>query len=266
MTVGPMVVATFTGELTFEQRAWTGHLHAGPMSAVTGFTSAQLQGLTGWRRPSVEVLVPARANVAELDGVTFIRTRRDLEVLRGRGLRSHLVQLEPAILLRASSGIPQRVAGGLVASAVQQRLTSADRLLTWLGRLQPLPGNRFFRSLLHDIRGGAESMAEIDLGKVCRRAGLASPDRQRRRKDREGRWRWTDAEWDLPDGSTLVLEVDGAFHMEVQHWISDLKRQRKITSRTRTVVRATALELRLEPQSVVEDLCALGVPRRTKGL
>ena len=260
MKVGPMVVATFTGDLDFEQRAWVGHLHAGPASALAGLTSAELQGLTGWRRPTIEVLVPARANVASLDGYCFRRSRRDLTTIRGQGIRSHLVQLEPAVLLRAASGIPERVAGGLLAGAVQQRLTTVDRLLTWLERLQPMARSRLLRGILHDIQGGAESMAEIDLGRICRRAGLAAPDRQRARRDQQGRRRWTDAEWDLPDGSTLVLEVDGAFHIEVQHWVADVKRQRGIASRGRTVVRATALELRLEPESVIEDLRALGVP------
>lgn len=261
MTVGPMVVATFTGELTWEQRAWAGRLHAGPSSLLAGLTSAQLQGLRGWERPLIEVMVPALATVSDLEGVRFIRTRRDLKALRGQGIRDHLVQLEPAILLRAGSGMPARAAGGVLAAAVQQRLTSADRLIQWLERLHPLPRATLLRGTLLDIRGGAESMAEIDLGRICRRAGLAAPDRQRRRKDREGRWRWTDAEWDLPDGQTLVLEVDGAFHMDVQHWSADLKRQRKISTARRTVVRATAFELRLEPQSVVDDLRALGVPK-----
>jgi hypothetical protein len=209
----------------------------------------------------IEVLLPAVATVSDLAGVRFGRTRRDLRALRGQGIRSHLVQLEPAILLHAGSGVPARVAGGLLASAVQQRLTSADRLLMWLQRLQPLPGAPLLRATLFDIRGGAESMAEVDLGRICRRSGLVVPDRQRRRKDRGGRWRWTDAEWDLPDGRTLVLEVDGGFHMEVEHWSADLKRQRQITTARRTVVRATAFELRHEPQSVVDDLRALGVPK-----
>jgi hypothetical protein len=261
-TVGPMVVATFTGDLTFEQRAWAGHLHAGPGSVIAGVASARLQGLQGWDRPLIDVMVPNVTAVSPLAGVRFVRTRRNLQELRGRGVRSHLAQLEPAIILRAAAGLPERVAGGLVASAVQQRLTSADQLLSWVDRLQPLPRARFLRSLLLDIRGGAESMAEIDLGRICRRSGLAAPDRQRRRRDRDGRWRWTDAEWDLADGRTLVLEVDGSFHMEVEHWGADVKRQRKITTARRTVVRATALELRLEPESVVEDLRALGVPNR----
>lgn len=262
MTVGPMVVATFTGELSWEQRAWAGHLHAGPASLLGGLTSARLRGLRGWDRDLIEVLIPHGTEVAPLAGVTFTRSRRDLSAIAGRGINGHLAQLEPAILLRASAGLSERAAGGLLASSVQQRLVSASQLLSWLPRLQPLRRAKLLRSLLLDIRGGAESMAEIDLGRICGRGGLVPPDRQRRRTDRDGRRRWTDAEWDLPDGRTLVLEVDGAFHMDVEHWGADLKRQRRITGATRTVVRATALELRLEPQVVVDDLRALGVPEK----
>ena len=259
-TVGPMVVATFTGALTWEQRSWVGHLHAGPTSLVAGLAAARIRGLRGWERDDIEVLVPVGNQISPLDGYTFIRTRRDLAAMAGQGIYSHVAQLEPAILLRAASGPPERTAGGLLASAVQQKLVSGDQLLRWLPRLQPLPRARLLRAVLLDICGGAESMAEVDLGRVCRRGGLVAPDRQRRRKDQAGKWRWTDAEWDLPDGRTLVLEVDGAFHTEVQHWVADMKRQRRISTAGRTVVRATALELRVEPQGVVDDLRALGVP------
>jgi hypothetical protein len=255
-----MVVATFTGELTWEQRAWAAHLHAGPASLLAGFTSARLAGLRGWDRAFVEVVVPHGTEVVPLEGVTVSRSRRDLAALAGLGIQRHVLRLEPALLLRAATGVPERAAGGLLASAVQQRLVSADHLVGWIPRLQPLPRAKLLRSLLLDIQGGAESMAEVDLGRVCRRGGLAAPDRQRRRKDRSGKWRWTDAEWDLPGGRILVLEVDGAFHMEFEHWAADLKRQRQITTPNRTVVRATALELRLGPEALVDDLRALGVP------
>lgn len=195
-TVGPMVVATFTGDLTWEQRTWAGHLHAGPTSLVGGLAGARLSGLTGWDRPrAIEILVPADANVSPLDGVTFTRSRRDLESFRGAGVRSHLAQLEPAILLRAAAGIPERVAGGLVASAVQQRLTSADNLLVWLDRLTPLPRSRL-----------------------------------------------------LPQGQRGPVALDG-------RRVGPARR-----TRDRTVVRATAIEIRLEPASLINDLRALGVP------
>ena len=73
--------------------------------------------------------------------------------------------------------------------------------------------------------------------------------------------RWADAEWDLADGSALVLEVDGGFHLEVRQYAADVRRQRRLTTPGRMVVRCTALEIRDEPAEVMLDLIALGVPR-----
>lgn len=91
---------------------------------------------------------------------------------------------------------------------------------------------------------------------------MQHPDRQRIRTDRAGRRRWTDCEWDLPDGTTLVLEVDGSFHLEVRQQGEDFKRARRITTRHRMVVRCSAYELRHEMHEVAVDLIALGVPGR----
>ena len=75
-------------------------------------------------------------------------------------------------------------------------------------------------------------------------------------------FRWTDAEWDLPDGRTLVLEVDGSFHLDVLQAGEDAKRSRRITSWRRVVVRCTAYELTHEPHEVAADLIALGLSSR----
>ena len=90
---------------------------------------------------------------------------------------------------------------------------------------------------------------------------MAPPRGQTTRRDRAGRKRFTDAEWDLPDGSVLVLEVEGAFHDDVLQSAADKSRHRKLVSRNRIVISCTAYELRHEPASVMEDLIALGVPR-----
>ncbi len=127
--------------------------------------------------------------------------------------------------------------------------------------MHPLRRSRRFRALLGDLAGGAQSVAEIDVRRACRRFGLAPPSRQRRRLDRDGRRRYTDCEWDLADGRTLALEVDGAFHLEVTHYTADLRRQRRLTTTQRIVIRCSAVELRDDPASVMEDLIALGVPR-----
>lgn len=144
---------------------------------------------------------------------------------------------------------------------MQQRLTTADRLLGASREIRKLRHGRLFRLALGDIAGGAQSFAEIDVGRLCREAGLAEPRRQRIRKDKEGRRRYLDCEWDLPDGRVLVLEIDGSFHMKTEYWWRDLRRERRVVISGPTVLRCASIEVRLEPREIALDLAAIGVPR-----
>ncbi|GAB2982696.1 hypothetical protein [Nocardioides montaniterrae] len=130
----------------------------------------------------------------------------------------------------------------------------------WLDRLHPLPQSARLRAALDEIAGGAQSVGELDVRRLCKRFGLAPPARQVRRRDMHGRWRFTDCEWVLPDGRILVLEVDGAFHMNVEQWEEDLARQRALSDPHRLVIRCTTRELRDVPERVAHDLRLLGVP------
>jgi very-short-patch-repair endonuclease len=257
-----VVIATTTGACTREQRMWLGVLHAGEGALVGGLSAAECAGLRNWHRDEVTVLVPYRHHLPEpVDGVEFVRTRRDLGPMRRRLSGLPCSRIEPAILLFAAADDSERTAQGVLAAAVQQRLTTPDLLLSWVDRLSPLRRAPLLRRALDDMAGGAQSLAEIDVRRMCRRHRLAPPQRQARRRDADGRWRFTDCEWRLADGRTLVLEVDGAFHMSVESWEDDLARQRSLSSVGRLVVRCTARELRDESERVARDLVALGVPR-----
>jgi hypothetical protein len=258
----PRVISAITGELTWEQRCWLSVLHAGPRSMLGGLTAAAAHGLQGWPRAAITVLVDDELAFEPIENVRFFRSRRSLELLRSRRPGIPSAQLEPALLLWAGYDAPVRAAHGALAAAVQQRLTTAERLLEWVARLRPLRRARQFQRTLADIAGGVQSGAELDVRRMCRRHGLVPPDRQRGRVDRSGRRRWTDCEWDLTTGAALVLEVDGSFHMDVVQWAADLKRTRSIVTRERILVRCTAFELRHEQDDVARDLIALGVPRR----
>lgn len=257
----PTVIGTTTGELSREQLMWLGVLHGGSGAMVGGLTAAEVLGLRNWRRDDVTVLVPQSCDVgAGHPGIVFVRTRRALAdwKLAVRGLPT--CRIEPAVLSFAAGQRSTRTAEGVLAAVVQQRLSSPELLLDWIDRLRPLRGASRFRRTLREIAGGAQSVAEIDVRRMCKRFGLASPVRQVRRRDSSGRVRFTDCEWQLADGRILVLEVDGAFHMDVENWEDDLARQRALTSTSRVVVRCTARELRDEPDRVAHDLRVLGVP------
>ncbi len=257
----PRVVSTTTGLLSPRQRLWLAVLQAGPRSVLGGLTAAAVHGMKRWDRPEITVLVDDELAFEQVPDVRFFRSRRPFELLRDDASSLPVCRFVPAVLLWAAYDAPPRAAHAVLASAVQQRLTTAPRLMEWIDLLRPLRRAPAFRETLGDVVGGAESGAELDVARMCKGFQLVPPQRQRRRRDRGGRRRWTDCEWDLEDGSMLVLEVDGSFHMEVEHWDADLKRTRRLTTRDRTVVRCSAYELRHETVEVVSDLLALGVPR-----
>ncbi len=253
------VVSLFTGPLGWREQVWLGVLHAGGNALVGGLTALEWHGLRNWHRDDVTVLVDDELAFDPLAGFDFFRTRRSLEQMRDRHEHLPICRVEAAALLFAGYERSARTAQGLLAAVVQQRLASPESLRRQLALMRPLRRAKVFRAALTEFEGGAQSMAELDIGRLCRRFGLPRPRRQVRRKDTSGRVRFTDCEWQLANGVTLVLEIDGGFHMEVEHWEDDLARQRRLVQPGRIVVRCSARELRDEPEIVVDDLLALGL-------
>jgi hypothetical protein len=254
------VVSTTTGVLSRDQEVWLAVLHVGRHALVGGLTALQLHGLRNWDRDHVTVTAPDHVHLESVPpAVRVVRTRRSMGGWRCMRGDLPVMRVEPAALLFAAYERSPRTALGLLAAVVQQRLTTAEDLLEQMADLRPLRRAKDFRTALLDISGGAQSLAELDVGRICRQFGLPKPRRQSGRRDSRGRQRFTDCEWVLPDGTVLVLEVDGGFHMEVEHWEDDLARQRRLTAPGRMVVRCTARELRDDPHAVVRDLKALGL-------
>jgi hypothetical protein len=257
--VSSVVIATTTGVLTREQLMWAGVLHAGPGSAIGGLTALERRGLQHWNREEITVLLAKSHNVEPLDGVRFVETRRPVR-LYATGVLP-VWRTEPAALLFAAYTRSSRTAQGLVAAVVQQRLTTSERLLAELPRLHPLRRAKIFRATLAGVSEGAHSLAELAVGRMCLDEGLPMPDRQVRRLDAGGQTRFTDAQWRLPGGRIVVLEVEGAFHMEVGHWEADIARERDLVATGVVVLRCTAREVREEAPRIARSLRAVGVGR-----
>lgn len=148
----------------------------------------------------------------------------------------------------------------MVAAVVQQRLTSAARLDAEMRTVGRVRHKAYMRLALLDIAEGAHSLGELDLATLCRRFGLVPPIHQVTRRDAAGRRRYLDAEWVLPNGEIVVLEVDGSHHLDVANWQADMKRERSVVITRRRVLRGTAFEVWLEGAAIAADLRALGVP------
>jgi hypothetical protein len=188
-------------------------------------------------------------------GVVVHQSRRHsaADVLSVRGLPTHCVE-RAAVDAAAWSG-RVRTACGLLAAVVQQGLTTPERVRPVLDAAGAVRFRKAMFHALNDIEGGAQAMSEIDIARLCRRAGLPEPLRQRMRRDARGRRRYLDVEWTLPDGSVVVLEVDGVGHLEQTQWYDDLMRQAELLlPRRHLVIRLPASAVRLEPQRVIDIL------------
>jgi len=89
---------------------------------------------------------------------------------------------------------PDRACAVLAAS-VQQRLARPADLRAVLQRMPTARRRALLLRTIDDIDGGAHSLAEIHLVRLCRREGLPEPEQQVARCDRAGRRRWLDAYW-----------------------------------------------------------------------
>lgn len=260
--LSPTVVGTTTGSLSRHQLMWLGLLHAGPSAVLGDLTAAEVAGLRNWHRDEICVLVPWNLDLEDIPpGIHIARTRRPIPLHRDPRPGPPRWRIEPAILHFAAYQRSRRTAQAVVAAAVQQQLTAA-RLVVAVEQMRPLRWAAMFRQVIGDIAGGSQSLAELDVLRLCRSHGLRRPDRQTRRRDASGRLRFTDCEWRLADGRTVVLEVDGSFHMDVAHWEDDIIRQRHLSDPRRILVRCTAREVRDEPERLARDLRRLGVPGR----
>jgi len=196
-----------------------------------------------------------------LAGVVVHESRRHFPADQAllEGLPVH--RIERAAVDAAAWSRSARTAVGLLAAVVQQRLSTPARLAEALETAGKVRHHRVLALALGDISGGSQSLAEIDFVRFCRTHDLPEPDRQARRKDARGRWRYLDVEWRLPAGRVLVVEIDGIGHLEATRWYDDLLRTAELPPDDgRTLIRLPATAVRLDGLRVAAILRAHLVP------
>jgi hypothetical protein len=244
------------------QLMWAAVLAARGPAALGSHTALEVAGFSGFAAEAddIHLIVVRGSRPRHLPGVVVHESRRLAEddLVIGRG-PTRTSPARSAIDAGAWQPFP-RFAAAMVSAVIQQRLTSADLVSRELEQAGRIRHRTYMRLAANAVGAGSHTLGEQDLLRACRRFGLTVPARQVRRRDPSARIRYLDAEWYLPDGETVVLEVDGAHHMAVEHWAADMRRERAIVVSGRRVLRATNFELRLEPAAIMADLRALGVP------
>lgn len=247
---------------TRTQRMWVAVLDNRGLAALAGFSALEVRGFRffGSEPELIHVVVRRGATYHRFPGVKVHESRRfrSTDVVVAPGL-PRLPVARSAIDAAAWQPHP-RYACAVLAAVVQQRLCSPLDLAATLATVGRVRHKQPMRLVIDDITGGAEALSEIDVGGMCRRFEIEPPRRQVVRRDRSGRKRYLDCEWRLPDGSLVVLEVDGSHHLLVEAWEADIKRERRVVISGRQVLRCTANEARYDQADLAHDLRAAGVP------
>lgn len=251
--VGEHVFADRDAELHNAQLRMAGVLEAGPGSALAG-CSALTE--SGWRGSELGIV-----------DVHTMRGRRHRAARRPGWLRLHHPREEPrvggfppttsvarAVLDAASWAHSDREAVMVMASCVQQGLTSPRLLEHELCR-GPRTRSASIRDVLSDLRGGASSSNEVAFLRECRKRSLPRPRMQTRRV---GGARRTDAEFRLPNGRLLIVEIDGIGHLDVAAWHSDITRHNELAVDSGAMIlRVTGWEVRNDPAPFFDLLARL---------
>lgn len=251
--VAPEVVSTDNGRLDLDQQRWRAALHA-PTGWIGGRSALQVLGLRGYEPEGVQLLVPASARPVPLNGVVIHVTGRldGLEPRRGTALP--LTSPARAVVDGASWSPHPRLAAGLVVAAMQQRLVGADELDGQLALAGRIRHKVAIREALRGALEGAESVREMDLGPLLRRAGLRSFRRQALAPGRRH-----DVEVDLPDGSVLVLEVDGPTHDTPEGRWRDAERDAEVAADGKLSIHIPQYAVDSDPSGVVRRLARIRI-------
>jgi hypothetical protein len=252
------LVATHNGKLDHLQQLWVAVLVSGDGALLAGVSAVAESGVRGLRAGSLHVLVPAVRNRSlclpdlppDMPPVVVHRTRvlSPEHCQAGRPPRTTLARaVLDAAVWAATSGEARLV----LAAACQQRRISADEVLATIPTVPVIRRRGLIHATLLDIAGGAEALSEINFIKLCLDHGLPRPTLQERRRDTEGRRRYLDAYW---KNWHLHVEVDGAHHMDVEHWTADMLRQNTVWISGDRILRFPAWLVRERPAEVARQV------------
>ena len=238
-------------------------LELGPAAVLAGASGLVEWGWSGDDPGGTDVLIPHGSNLRKRSLPAWIRPRY-ARTDRSATVRGPVPLTNPAAAAidAAAWARTDREASFIIVSVVQQRLAAADALARELHARPTVRRRRLIAGVLDDACAGATSMPELDFRRECRRRGLPEPRMQVRRRDATGRARCTDAEFALPDGGLLIVEINGAGHDAPGHSADDTMRNSALARITGAhVIPVPSWQLRADPDRVFAEIAAWLRPR-----
>ena len=250
------VYLTHRGPMTEQERRWIACLAAGAgrPTYLAGASALAVLGLRGYPSKLIHVLVPAHRRDTDPPAGVVVHRTRSLPVEDRHVNGSPPCTMPVRSLLDAAQWArSDDEAVMIIAAGFQQRLVRARDVQPVLERMPRLRRRGVIVSAVADAAGGAESISEIEMARVCRRAGLPEPSRQVVRRDSAGRKRYRDVYF---DEWGLHVEVDGGQHMDVRGWYADMRQHNEIVISGERLLRFSSWMIRHRSGEVVAQIAA----------
>lgn len=239
-------------EESIRDSAWLALARVGPHARLGGVTALQVAGLTGYVEPRRHVWVPKSFQKGVSENVVLHETRRWAEtdcVTEGIPRSTP----EVAVVQGALWARSLRQAALVLTMSLQQQVAAPDGVGAELEKVRRHVFRRPLQAILADVRGGTESLNELDFARGCRLRGLPEPNRQVLRKHANGRY-VLDAHF---DGYRVVVEVQGAGHLVLDKVLTDEVRLLDLAVDGDTMVPVSTTTLRIAPEDFYQALARL---------
>jgi hypothetical protein len=207
----PGVYVAHTGPPTWIQRAWGATLLHAP-AALASWSALRAAGAeVQTPKLAVSLVVASHRRVVDPPGVSTRRTQSwDRDVLEH--LSPPRQRLEIAALWAASEASSNDAAVALLGDLVQDRRTTAGRLLAALDDLRRLPRRRLLGDVLADVESGALSALERRYLRDVERSHALPGARRQRPIRPQGRLQVRDVDY---AAYGLTVELDGRLGHEL---------------------------------------------------
>jgi very-short-patch-repair endonuclease len=261
----PGVYASFTGPISTMARTWAAVLYAGSGAATSHRTALWLGGLLEEACDPVHVSIPASRRVLRQPGIRIHLSRAlddESQTIVHPSANPPRIRLEGALLDQCEYESAGETAH-LVLSAIQRRLTTADRIQRVLATRTRHRWRRLLIDILSEARDGVASPLELRYRRnVERNHGLPSGVRNRREQFPGRASTYRDVRY--PQWTTIV-ELDGQEAHPRDEKFRDMRRDNRTTMAGDAALRYGWRDVAGDPCAVAAQVAELLTARGWSG-
>jgi very-short-patch-repair endonuclease len=247
------VYAAFSGAPSRDAQLWAVTLRAGPRSALSFRTAAELYGLVSEQTPLVHITVPRNQRTRPIRGAV-LHYSCTADQAQHPTLLPPRTRIEDTVLdlIQVSGSLDEAV--DWICRAVSRRLTTSDGLVAALASRSRTRWRKDLQLALGDVASGGHSVLELRyISNVERDHGLPTARRQVP-FEAGGRCCVLD---NLYEDAGLAVELDGrAYHPPEQRW-ADNSRDGALATLGILTVRYSWADVAGRPCDVAAEIAAL---------